>query len=198
MRPILIALALALLGAAPVDADSYTYDVRGTLSITGNDTCGGPCVQRLQFAFLFEWVPAPDLQYGRHPGDYIGRWLPSTNVVSTGPLDNSFTLHGGGGSGLPYWMGFYNAGGDEIDLLGGWWANSTPWTAPSFGPYSEMYGCFSQACIEHFSPFGEAFFGPMSQGTLQITATRVAEPVSLLLVGLGLAGLAGARRARWI
>jgi hypothetical protein len=190
-------LALMLLGltAASADATSFAYLVEGAATITGNDACGGPCVQRLDFSFGFE--------YRRHvdfPESYVGFVLPGS-VRSTGPLGD-FALVTGPVALSEYYVQFFTPGNvDEIDLHAGRPPGSTlptlwttaPWIGPEF-VYSFLWQCRSDACSTAFR--GQADL-PFQPHPLDVRVTRVAmseHSSSLLLLGIGLAVLVVAGR----
>ncbi len=197
MRALLIALAFVALATPLAHADSFEYVVSGTASVPdyfGNVCDGGPCVQTLTFSFPFELIPNPEI-----PGLYMGSWAPSDNVQSFGPL-SPFTLHGriGGVREGPTFLPFINAEGDEIDIKAAMWT-TTPSIAPRFDLAAvELYACQSEACIESLYVRNGITIALGVPGFGTVTATRVSEPLTLLLVGIGLSALAGVRRARWL
>jgi hypothetical protein len=189
--------------AAPAPVASFA--INGTLSITGNNNCGGPCVETVEYSFTLDYflitaanVPAPptiqagcyaDLVNGLTQSCYQASSVGPVLASSSGPL----AFFGDNGAGCCY---FYNAyylplvnaliypEADEIDLEIG---NIV--TYPSAGiptPYaidSVLYSCTSAAC--------QADFGYPHYGSAEFAATRVPvpEPSTLILVALGILAL---------
>lgn len=183
---LLLVLGVLFVCAVPAMADSI-FNVTGTLTIAGNNVCGGgPCVETLGFSFDVTWDEFA-------PGQFNPVILPGTEVTSSGPL-GSFAL-AAGSVGNTFIQFFDNGGpisGDEIDI--------DALNAPIAGAPEPLqlvdgylFGCQTATCITDFvppdfpHPPGQAF-GIFDIGTLQIKQTAVPETgtLSYLLAGLGL------------
>jgi hypothetical protein len=198
MRIVSLALALLTLTATRAGAtEIYRYLVEGSLTVNGNNACGGPCLEKLDFSFQLEYVKDSF-------GSWAPVWLSSANVTAVGPL-SGFTVPEP--FGRPTYVPFFNAAGDEIDLS---YSQTTflptdPTVAPTFSLVN-LWGCRSEACWSGFVP---ADWGAFSQGahafnlpvwgTAEVTSRRVAMPEggsTLVMLGLGLGGVALIRRRR--
>jgi len=190
MRVVRLLLVLGVLSvcAIPAMADSI-FNVTGTLTIAGNNVCGGgPCVETLGFSFDVTWDEFA-------PGQFNPVILPGTEVTSSGPL-GSFAL-GAGSVGNTFIQFFDNGGpisGDEIDIdVANAPVASSPQPLQLLDSY--LYSCLTTTCATDFAspPFEVPSYGIFLPGTIQFKETAVAETgtLSYLLLALGL-GLVGA------
>jgi PEP-CTERM motif len=192
---LLVLVCLLVLPLSVAHANSYTYDVEGMLAISGHATCdGAPCVEALAFSFVWQYVP---LTTNALSGvtTYQGATT-HRHVTSTGPLA-PFALVSS--PSVAAYIPFINSARDEIDLLVSFdsYITETPLVMPAFRGLAQLWGCQSEACAQGFGP-GEPRVGLPLYGPATVHVTRVPEPMTLLLVALGILGFAGARRARWI
>jgi PEP-CTERM motif len=208
----LSALLWATVLLTPAHADRFMYDVEGSLTLTGPPSrataCGGvPCVQQIDYNFHLTYQPYESP--GVPPGVYAPH-LSAVHVTSTGPL-GAFSLGGFGVGYLPF-----RNGADEIDLYSGYrnywgnntWSTTTPWVAPIFADTAILYRCQTEACQSSFNIGEWRWFDGVASTTVtglgtananaSLAPTRVPEPMTLLMVGIGVVGLVAARRARWI
>jgi len=195
LRSILFLCLLISLAAGTARADSTgvvaTYDVTGTLTITGNNVCSGPCVESVNFAFQMNY------SYDSADGVYLGM-SPGTTILSySGPL-GPFTAAAPCCSGMLYGRGaddLTTAQGDIIDFY-------TTWDATQPGPptpmYSDFFMCSSATCITDFSPNGQSVangvIGTVAFNT-QLVSTPEPSTVVMLVAGfLGFICLATLRK----
>jgi len=181
LKWMLVASMLCLL-AVPAMADGV-FDVTGSLTISGNDVCGGAaCVETLDFSFEVTWV-----QFA--PGQFNPEILPGTTASSSGPL-GSFAP-AGPGSIANNFIQFFNTQGDEIDISV---LNAPVASAPQalqlangFGG-GYIYGCQTAVCVADFAPpgFVPPAFGLFTLGTVQYTETAVPEASTILYLLIGL------------
>jgi hypothetical protein len=196
MRVVVTVFVICLLMDLPAEADSFRYRVEGSMSVTGNSVCGGPCEQTLSFSFLFTYMALDDLDPSHSPGSgYVARWASEAQVASSGPL-MPFGIRSP--SSLTTYVPFVNAAGDEFDLglAVSSYITKTPWIAPAFSA-GQLWGCRSATCATAFAE-GDPVSGLPLYGPSRVTATRVPEPTTLLLslVALGcVAARTAARRA---
>jgi hypothetical protein len=190
MRIVLLVIVLLGLTAAPARAlETYSYLVEGVTTLTGNPVCAGgrTCVQGIAFSFVMEYAPV--ILDGQVLDSYRPVWAASDSVASFGPLQ-PFTV-----AAQTHWTNYValvNAGGDEIDLTMS--LNTFLPMAPFDPPLltsSQLWGCRSAVCQEHFAPSPGATFGLPVFGPIAMTSRRIAmsEPETWLLLALGLGGL---------
>jgi hypothetical protein len=206
----LFLVALALIGVvctgAPVQAQGNSipvWDVTATLTITGNNVCGGgPCTETLNYSFDYTYT------YNATFDEYDGEIVGNPSVSSYGALGSSF-------SGLVYpflrnsqcgpnvnYMDSFDSEGDEIDLYACGPGSSTP-RIPSFG--GDLFGCATQTCINDFAPsdYGcktAPCIGIFLVGSIQENVVQVPEGGTILgycVISLASMGWAGwDRRSR--
>jgi hypothetical protein len=148
-----IVLAILLCCAAPAYADSI-FTVTGSTTITGNDVCGGPCIDTINFVFSVTYQKI-------QPHEYLAQLLPGWTLSSTGPLAPFNVLF----STSDNFFALFNASGNEIDLNG---PNGDAELASIPFPKlvdAELYGCGNPfvatdpVCVTDFVPPGGTSFG---------------------------------------
>lgn len=184
---LLLVLGVLFVCAVPAMADSI-FNVTGTLTIAGNNVCGGgPCVETLGFSFDVTWDEFA-------PGQFNPVILPGTEVTSSGPLGSFFL---GAGSIANNFIAFFDnqgpTNGDEIDIdVANAPVASSPQPLQLLDAY--LYSCLIATCASDFAspPFAVPSYGIFLPGTMQFKETAVPETgtLSYLLVGLGLLLLA--------
>src|SRR6266851_7394967 len=200
MRTIRLLLVLFVC-AVPAAADTI-YQVTGSGTITGNNSCNGPCTETIDFSFLVSYTLA-------YPGivsdAYDVHFFSVLSLASFGPLAPFNTLVAVGGGD---YFALFNATHDEIDLDG-------PFADGLFAPRPfpdlvniELYGCgggvaeVSPICVQDFAFNPDQFYGHVSFGPIEYTVSTVATPEGstrlhlLVGVGLGLLGMHAVTRVR--
>jgi hypothetical protein len=101
-------LAIAVIMLAGIAHADSIYAVTGSLTIVGNNMCGGPCVETLNFSF--------DLGYGLTPDPprdgeiYLPYWVDGTmNISSNGPLSGWIPFHTGFDATNDNYLGWVDA-----------------------------------------------------------------------------------------
>jgi hypothetical protein len=176
----LFALLLVSCFLQPAAHADSIFAFTGTITLPGNNVCGGQCLETINVAFDFEWGPVDS----SFPSDNFGT-LSNLTVTSTGPL-----VYGPGGSGVdqfPYW-GLTDGLGDEVDILNlsaFSFVNSN--TAPTFG--ASVYSCNSATCTADFAPGGfcQVYSCPISYSfSDSVMPISTPEPSSFLMQVAGL------------
>ena len=190
---VLVLAGIFSLSAVPARADSLpTFDINGSMTLTGNNSCNGPCVESIQFSFTLEYTA----------NCLLGACVVGpVHTSASGPLgvfsapDNLLVDRG-------YYLGFFNTtplrAGDEVDLFLNLF-NSSGNPDPAAAP-SNLYACETANCVsDGFNKYpgtgGLAGFGLFNfDVAAQFTATKVPEPStwSLLACGIIALGLLGA------
>jgi len=197
MKLILGMLLGAILFALPARADTI-YDINATATITGNDACGGPCVETLTFSFMLEQVDP-----------FNTTVLPGGTFTSSGPIPyGSGPMPGESPEADAFGdlRFFYSPPGgfgtDELDLAIGCVSTPFPCT-PSLLGGATLYSCGDMTCVSDFC-FGDCsnlapnYEGGVASGPIVGTITVVNPPsatpepgeAGLLMLGVGLLGLA--------
>jgi hypothetical protein len=179
-----------LLLALPIRADAL-YDVSGTATLTGNDTCGGVCVETINFAFQLDEQPYPD-------NSGLALIVTNGSVEATGPLGPATGIGGFVGDkwasvafGPPNSQGFWT----EFDLTIYPFPPPNMPFSPQFGEF--LYSCTTAECFG-FCPQTPSGVGNCIQNeTLQYTVTdppggsvQTPEPQTWAMLWFGLIGLA--------
>jgi hypothetical protein len=198
-------VAALLVLALPSRADSV-YEITGTATLTGNNVCGGPCIETIDFTFDFTEQLAATSYGNLYTLNLVGE-----SSTSSGPLDSlSLVLDKllnpmpGTGSSNANYLAFQNSGIDEIDL----WVNENDQPLPFIPTIAgtSLYGCNSAPCIADFCPssfpcdtsgqnFGILLDGTVTSATRSITTP---EPSELGLLALGGALLALCALCGWV
>jgi len=106
-------LLLPVVASADSGGSVATYNVLGTLTITGNTVCSGPCTQTINFSFVMD--------YSLVNGMYVGTSTGTTVLSDSGPL-GPFVSGGLCCSGLGGVYGYddiTSANHDVIDFVAG-------------------------------------------------------------------------------
>jgi hypothetical protein len=183
-------LLTVALFALPARADAI-YDISGTATLTGDDSCNGLCIETINFSFQLDEQPVPTA-----PG-YDGLFAKNISITASGPLGPPL-LTGNSDFVEDKYMGIafgkdYDSELSEFDLT------MNPFPPPSF-PFAPefiggyLYSCASASCFG-FCPIT----GPTCGGTVttQSSITDPGDPVgtpepgSLALLSLGLLPLTG-------
>jgi PEP-CTERM motif len=191
---------LLLCGTGRADSISPIWNVAGNITLVGNDVCGGPCVESIDFSFDVTETP---LDPGEPDVSEIIEALPGATFVSFGPLNYNLSNYQVGRITYPVTLlDVKDSGDDELDLKFGYIPGTQPET-PILGE-AELYSCISQVCGDDFNTrypgeYGLVTSGLGLDGVFIDTISLVPEPSTstLLLLGLGaLAGLAVAKSAK--
>ena len=184
MKWLFAMVCLLFLAAIPASADSVVgpaYNVTGSVVFTGNNVCGGPCVETVNFSFTFEWVDKVGMFGPGIYGTYIPGSFSATQFGSMGsaPItsdNNGLIICCGPGSYIA--MQAFNGELDlDVSFLG---TGPDPGPPTVFGAF--LYGCNSE-CFNEFAPR----IGVGEEYAATYTATAVPEPASLGLLAEGLA-----------
>ena len=199
MKLAVLFATLALLFALPAHADTI-YDVNATATITGNNVCGGPCVETLSFSLMLD-----------QPTPFTTAVLPGGTFSSSGPIPfGSGSIAAGELNAAGGFIAFlFNPPGgfgiDELDLTLGCEGTPFPCTpvqvAANSWPFgATLFSCGDQTCVNDFCPPGFCAItggidvGPIV-GTIRVVHTPEPGEAGLLILGIGLLALIG-RRAR--
>lgn len=186
---VIFPLSLMLMAVAiPAHADSV-WNVTGTLSMTGNSGCSGPCMETLNFHFDFQWLPLFPTS-----AVYRAAVVPGTmSVDSSGPL-GKFT--GGDFNPSVSYITFSNSANDQLEFNvrhNTFGDRQTDPDAPPIFFSPDLYSCGTVTCVTDFVPPDSPWFGktPPLLGlflpaTLDYSLTRVPEPSTGLLLLCGL------------
>ena len=217
MRLTYALLAALLLLALPSRADTL-YEVTGTATLTGNNVCGGTCVETIDFTLNFDEQLASTSFGTLYTLTLVGESSTSSGPVNLGlAFDGLINTQPGPGNSDVNYLAFENlnanpgTGTDEIDV----WVNENDQPLP-FVPLivgSDMYACNSAACVPDFCPswfpcntsggnFGIFLNGSVTSET-RLIATPEPSELGLLALGALLLALAalyrsGRRRSDWI
>jgi hypothetical protein len=200
-------LAAVLLCAVAANADTI-YNVAGTAVVTGNNACGGPCIETIDFSMQLDEYYTPFTTVPFPEGGYTLSVVPGSSMVSaSGPLGliggPSLTeiiyspVSGPANQSVNFipvtFGGIFGSSYAEIDLLPV--ANEQP---NPFVPYisgAVMWGC-SGVCVPDFCNAvaclgpGPLFTEMSLYGTVvNSTAVPTPEPSGAALLILGLAAL---------
>ncbi len=178
MRVALTLLILFFVTCIPAFADQV-YDVTGSVTLTGNNFCSGPCIEILDFSFQVTYQT-------ECCGAFLQVVLPGSTTTSTGPLAPFSLL-----ASPDNYFAFFNSTGDEIDIFGPNFGGG-----PALAPFprligSELYGCVSAdtVCIADFVPPGSPTTGHVIPGSLQYTVTAAPEVSTLGYLAAGASAL---------
>jgi len=178
-------------------AADQLWQVNIDITLQGNSSCGGPCVQTIDVSFLY------DGQFDQNGGWVFSVVPGSANITGSGPLGSSFTTPGPGFDLYNEYLPIYGMSGapvngnvDELDIFRPSVGN-TP-VLPSFSG-TAIYTCASLGCFDGFaqpgtdpssrqSPndFGYPFWVIQDETSFTYTVKAVAEPSTLLILLSGL------------
>jgi len=190
MKWLAVVVGLVFLGVIPAHADSLVgpaYNVVGSVTFTGNNVCGGVCVETVNFSFTFQWVSTTGLFgpgiYGSYiPGSFVATqfgtagsdpiFIPNTGeVVCCGP-GTYIPIYAFNGE-LDFDVSFFSSGPDP----------GPPTVSAAF-----LYGC-NEECFREFGPH----VGASEPYDVTFRATAVPEPVTAGLLTLSTFLIMGAR-----
>jgi hypothetical protein len=175
-----IAGALLLLCfVVPVRAGSIVgpaYLVEGTVVFNGNNSCGGPCVEIVEFSFIFEWIQRDGFLGMGNYGSYVPGSLEAqqSGTMGSAPITSSNDgqiICCGSRTYIPM-----NAFAGELDLDVSFFDSTGNPPSPVVGP-AYLFGC-SPECFNQFGPN----VGVGSPYEATFTATAIPEPSSLVLL----------------
>lgn len=192
---LLLAVVVVMICAVPAVADAI-FDVTGSLTITGTNACGGPCVETVDFSFDVTWDEFA-------PGEFNPVILPGAQVTSSGPLGSFMPPVGSiGNNFIALFDGLGSPIQDEIDIDV---LNAPIASSPQpldLGPGgiggADLYSCGTATCVTDFADAvfpnsGVPAFGIFLPGTVHYTETALPESSTLsyllLALGLGLLGV---------
>jgi hypothetical protein len=178
VRFALAMLFLFFVAAIPASADQI-YDVTGTVTLTGNNVCAGPCVETLDFSFQVTYQP--------ECCGFFQQVVLGSTTTSTGPLA-PFTLI----ASPTNYFAFFNSANDEIDVFGPGFDFQPPSVPFPNLVGAELYGCGSpgaNTCVLDFVPPGSPTTGHVLDASLEYTVKAVPEPSTLALLIAGAAVL---------
>jgi hypothetical protein len=189
-----------LLLALPIRADAL-YDVTGTITLTGNDTCNGRCIETIDFSFQFDeqrvQSPYPAIQ-----PDYEAFLANDLSITFSGPLVASYT--GNYGFSHLQYMGFFLGNSmTEYDLTVG---PAMPTSEGITYPFTPIFGGYLYSCgvldgcygfCPQIEPYEPSCNDPTTAGTQTIEETvtpespmSTPEPQTWAMLWFGLIGLA--------
>lgn len=178
---------VCLFFALPVHADTM-YTVNGTMTLVGNNACGSPCTETIDFSFDLGW------QYDQTFAGYLGyatdiaaNWSGALGTFS----ENSAGPSTFGGPGFNY-LGFFDPSGDELDL----YLNPNPVPAPTTPTFNgaDLYSCGGATCVTDFYPYSPTpttlpVLGIFLGASVTYTVTTP-EPATLIMLAIGMLALA--------
>jgi hypothetical protein len=141
-----------LLLALPIRADAL-YDVTGTITLTGNDTCNGRCIETIDFSFQFDEQPYPS------GSGFEALLANDLSITFSGPLVASYTGDAAFRDSFRY-IGFLlgtSAASEDVTYpyteydLGVDSEGATYPFTPSFGGY--LYSCVAPDGCYGFCPY---------------------------------------------
>lgn len=193
MKYLAAVVGLLFLAVVPAHADSLVgppYNVTGSVVFTGNNACGGVCMETVNFSFTFQWVDTTGVFGPGIYGSYIPGSFSATQSGSMGSAPITMSNDGhiiccGPGTYIPM-----NAFNGELDLDVSLFGSSPNPGLPTVGD-AFLFSCNAQ-CFQDFAPR----IGVNEGYTATYTVTAAPEPASLGMLAAGLAFAAMIPRLR--
>jgi hypothetical protein len=172
-------VCLLFLAVIPASADSLVgpaYNFVGSIIFSGNNVCGGTCVETVDFSFIFQWVDTTGVFgpgiYGSYiPGSF---WATQSGSMGSAPITSPNDGHifcCGPGTYIP--MQAFNGELDlDVSLFGTGPDPGLPIVSGAF-----LFSCNSE-CFNEFAPR----IGASEAYPVTYTATAVPEPSSVALL----------------
>lgn len=194
-----VALVLAVLCAGAVCRADQIYAVTGTMTITGQNVCGGPCVEIINFSYeVYEGYGVYVPLYTDSPYTYnlsiLSGSVSSTSSGALGtyeltPTGSNFfiapTVPGQTGDADRNYFGPVWGGPDDIELF--FMLNEQPAPfVPTLG--GDLYQCRTTVCVEDFGP-GDITWPAVVTTTATLIWTPEPSTLALLLLGCPVLGL---------
>lgn len=178
--------------ALPTQADPL-YDIAGEAVLTGNNSCGGPCLETIDFNFVVDtgffdpFFQAYSYQIVSAVGTVSGVLGSRSGPFCTAPCDAALRTPANSNHIDANYLSSYSAPADEIDITLTGNLQSAP-TAPTIRSV-HLYRCENAACDATFGDvigltgYPGAF---IEASSLHYTVTGVPESGNLVPLGIGM------------